>query len=55
MHSKTFKKFNNNLTGTLRKAYCIFDSTFFITKDEELYIVGKISYNKEPMEKLRQG
>lgn len=55
MHSKTFKKFNNNMIGPLRKVFCILDASFFVTKEEELYIVGKISHNKDPIERLRQG
>ena len=33
MHSKTFKKFNSSITGPLRKAYCILDSTFLVTRE----------------------
>ena len=30
----------------MRKAVCIGDVTFLITRDEEVYFTGRISYNR---------
>jgi hypothetical protein len=46
LHAKIFKKFSSNYIGLIRKAVCIGDSTFFITRDEELYFTGRISFNR---------
>lgn len=47
LHAKTFKKFSTNYIGLIRKAVCIGDSTFFITREEELYFTGRISFNRK--------
>ena len=46
LHAKTFKKFSSTYIGLVRKAVCIGDSTFFITREEELYFTGRISFNR---------
>lgn len=46
LHARTFKKFSSNYIGLIRKAVCIGDSTFFITREEELYFTGRISFNR---------
>ena len=47
LHARTFKKFSSNYIGLVRKAVCIGDSTFFITREEELYFTGRISFNRK--------
>lgn len=55
LHLKGFKKLNNVWLGPIRKAICLADSTFIITRDEELFFCGRISHNKDHIEKPRQG
>lgn len=55
LHAKTFKKLNNVWLGPVRKTFCIADTTFMVTRDEETFFCGKISHHKDSIEKPRQG
>ena len=55
LHARTFKKLNNMWFGALRKAVCIADASFFISRDEELFFCGRISHEKDAVERPRQG
>lgn len=46
LHAKQFKKLNTDYIGKIRKSVCIAETTFLITRDEELYFTGRISHNR---------
>jgi alpha-tubulin suppressor-like RCC1 family protein len=46
LHAKTFKKLNTDYIGKVRRAVCISEATFLITRDEELFFTGRISHNR---------
>ena len=55
LHAKNFKKLNSVWLGPIRKAICIGDTSFIINRDEEVFFCGQISYNKDNIERPRQG
>ena len=55
LHAKTFKKLSSVWIGPVRKAFCLADTTFMVTRDEEVFFCGRISHNRDPIEKPRQG
>ena len=49
LHARTFKKLNTDYIGKVRRAVCIADATFLITREEELYFTGRISHARTPL------